>query len=59
MYLNRGAVLLQDVHHSVKANGRPFLGVAQPVLGVEQTIHIKPGFQLGSCAESCENELLF
>lgn len=59
MYLNRGAVLLQDVHHSVKADGRPLLGVAQPVLGVEQTVHIKPGLQLGSRAERCENVLLF
>lgn len=59
MYLCRGAVLLQDVHHPVKANGRPFLGVPQPVLGVEQTIYIKPWFQLCSCAKSCENVLLF
>lgn len=59
MYLYRGAVLLQDVHHPVKANGRPFLGVPQPVLGVEQTIHIKPWFQLRSRAKSCENVLLF
>lgn len=58
-YVYRGAVLLQDVHHSVKANGRSFLGVSEPVFGVEQTIHIKPGFQLRSSAKSRENILLF
>lgn len=43
----RGGVFLQDVDDPLEAQGGLLLGETEPVPAAEQSVHVRPGLQLG------------